>query len=202
MKPSLHFSAISTERLKIRRFDENDLAALLAHRNDSELAKYASWDLPFTPTNAIALINQNQFLHPDSPGKNVSLGIELQASRKLIGELSLKTDHIDTTQVEFYIAIDRRYQNQAYASEASVAIFKYLFESRGKNKIKALADARNIRFIEFLKKIGMKQEAFFRENLWHRNKWCDQCLLATLKRDWLRPSSRSSLDFSLLFNSQ
>ncbi|NRA44840.1 MAG: GNAT family N-acetyltransferase [Oligoflexales bacterium] len=202
MKPNINFSGIQTSRLKIRKFSDEDLPELLAYRNNPELSKYSSWELPFTPTHGITLINQNLYMHPDSPGKTVSLGIELRESGELIGELSLKTDPIDTSQVEFSITVIHRHQNQGLASEATKSIFNYLFHRRGKNKVKTLSDARNLKLIAFFKKIGMQQEAFFRENLFNRDRWCDQCLLAILKRDWLHPQAPSKLDFSQLFNNQ
>ena len=202
MNTALSFSGIYTNRLKIRKFKDEDLPEILAYRNNSELNKYAHWEEPFTPTHGVSMINQYHYLHPDSPGKKICLGLELLRSRELIGELCIKTDAIDTSQVEFSITVIHRHQNQGLASEAAKGLFNYLFHRRGKNKVKALCDARNIKLIEFLKKIGMRQEAFFRENLYSKNRWHDQCFMAILKREWVHSSHASRLDFSQLFNSQ
>ena len=202
VNPSLNFSEIYTNRLKVRRFTDRDLAEIISYRNDIELGRYTNWKQPFSPTDGISMISQFSYIHPDSPGKNISLGIELLTTGEIVGELNLKTDPIDTSQVEYSIAITHRHQNQGLASEASRGVFNYLFHQRGKNKIKALSDARNIKFIEFLKKMGMQQEAFFRENLLHRNQWCDQYLLAILKREWPHPLNPVKLDLSNIFSNQ
>ncbi|MFK7826905.1 MAG: GNAT family N-acetyltransferase [Oligoflexales bacterium] len=202
MNSFMNFSEIYTKRLKVRRFNNQDLAEILSYRNDIELARYTSWDQPLTQTDGITMINKYYYLHPDTPGKKSCLGIELMKTGQLIGELSLRTDPIDTSQVEFSIAIAHRFQNLGLACEASKGIFNFLFHRQGKNKIKALSDARNIKFIEFLKKIGMQQEAFFRENLLHRDQWCDQLLLAVLKREWPQTCKTAKLDLANLFSSQ
>jgi hypothetical protein len=38
------FTRIESERLRIRRFKDSDLAPFMAYRNDPEVARYQSWD--------------------------------------------------------------------------------------------------------------------------------------------------------------
>ena len=38
------FTRIESKRLKIRRFEESDLAPFMAYRNDPEVARYQTWN--------------------------------------------------------------------------------------------------------------------------------------------------------------
>jgi RimJ/RimL family protein N-acetyltransferase len=38
------FTRIESQRLRIRRFKDSDLAPFMAYRNDPEVARYQSWD--------------------------------------------------------------------------------------------------------------------------------------------------------------
>jgi aminoglycoside 6'-N-acetyltransferase len=37
------FDRVESERLVLRRFEDRDLASLLAYRNDPEVARYQGW---------------------------------------------------------------------------------------------------------------------------------------------------------------
>jgi len=45
MGSSGSFTLIESERLILRHFEDSDLPAFLAYRNDPEVARYQSWDL-------------------------------------------------------------------------------------------------------------------------------------------------------------
>ena len=44
------FTALTTQRLVLRRFRPEDLDAFVAYRSDPETARYQSWEAPYRPT--------------------------------------------------------------------------------------------------------------------------------------------------------
>jgi RimJ/RimL family protein N-acetyltransferase len=46
------FTALTTQRLVLRRFRPEDLDAFVAYRSDPETARYQSWEAPYRPSQA------------------------------------------------------------------------------------------------------------------------------------------------------
>jgi RimJ/RimL family protein N-acetyltransferase len=46
------FTALTTQRLVLRRFRPEDLDAFVAYRSDPETARYQSWEAPYRPRQA------------------------------------------------------------------------------------------------------------------------------------------------------
>jgi RimJ/RimL family protein N-acetyltransferase len=44
------FSALTTERLVLRRFRPEDLDAFVAYRSDPQIARYQVWEAPSSPS--------------------------------------------------------------------------------------------------------------------------------------------------------
>ena len=67
--PDHDFTMIETARLRLRRFRMEDLEALHAYRDDPEVARYQSWDSPYSLDDARAFIAEVMPDDPDTPGE-------------------------------------------------------------------------------------------------------------------------------------
>jgi RimJ/RimL family protein N-acetyltransferase len=45
-------------------------------------------------------------------------------------------------------------------------------------------DPRNPASVRVMEKLGMRQEAYFRENAFIKGEWCDSLIYALLDREW------------------
>ncbi len=45
----MSFTALAGERVVVRRFRPEDVAEFVAYRSDAEVARYQSWDVPYSP---------------------------------------------------------------------------------------------------------------------------------------------------------
>ena len=61
------FSALSTDRLTIRRFRSGDATALVEYRSDPEVARYQDW-LSCSEEEATGFIQSLEGLAPGAPG--------------------------------------------------------------------------------------------------------------------------------------
>jgi RimJ/RimL family protein N-acetyltransferase len=48
----------------------------------------------------------------------------------------------------------------------------------------ASVDPRNHASIALLRRVGMRQEAHFRQSLWWRGEWVDDVIFAVLQSEW------------------
>jgi hypothetical protein len=57
--PDIAFDERGTDRLVIRRFQSHDAPTLSTYRSDPTVARYQSWDSPFTLAQAQAFIDRS-----------------------------------------------------------------------------------------------------------------------------------------------
>ncbi|MBT5432068.1 MAG: GNAT family N-acetyltransferase [Rhodospirillaceae bacterium] len=67
--PDTSFDTIETQRLHLRRFRTEDLDAFCAYRSDTDVARYQSWDAPFSRADGEAFLAEMEHDHPDTPGE-------------------------------------------------------------------------------------------------------------------------------------
>ena len=176
---------IETERLFLRRFEANDLEPFVNYRNDPEVAEFQSWELPFTENKAIEFIKDHANYEIGVRGKWHQLAITSMNDFILIGDCGINTS-VDGKQAEFGITIAKKYQNKGYAFEALYNLFDCLFRRLNYHRITALVDSSNENSIALMKKLQMRQEAYFRESYFGRElTWSDEVQFAILKNEFL-----------------
>lgn len=176
------FDTIITERLVIRRLRDNDLEALVAYRALPEVMALQGWD-SFDAEKGHQLIAGCKVVEPFIAGKPFQLGIGLKATDELVGDLYINmTD--DGKQAEIGFTFDPRHQGQGLATEAVHALLNFAFIKKGLHRVYGTTDPRNSRSIALMQRVGMRQEAHFRESLWFKGEWADDVVFAVLEREW------------------
>ena len=59
-----------------------------------------------------------------------------------------------------------------------------MFKELKLHRISAITDAKNNAAASLLKRIGMRKEGYFIQNIWVKGKWGDEFLFAILKDEW------------------
>jgi RimJ/RimL family protein N-acetyltransferase len=88
-------------------------------------------------------------------------------------------------QAEIGITLAPESQGLGYGSEALSAVLDYLLGPLGKHRVVASVDPRNTPSLELMCRVGMRQEAHFRESLRFKGEWADDVVFATLGPEWL-----------------
>jgi RimJ/RimL family protein N-acetyltransferase len=94
------FTALTTERLVLRRFRPEDLDAFVAYRSDPETARYQSWEAPYRPRQARQFLQELQAIHPDTPGEWFQFAVALRHTDRLIGDCGAHVCAEDARQAE------------------------------------------------------------------------------------------------------
>src|SRR5690349_9523554 len=132
---------ITTDRLVLRRFRAADAARLAEYRSDPEVARYQSWDAPFSLLRAETAVANFMASDPDRAGW-FQYAIERTADHALIGDVAVHLhDNLMQAEVGFTLAPDC--QKQGYATEAVRAVLDRLFRVQGLHKVTGECDARN-----------------------------------------------------------
>jgi len=179
------FTELAGPRLTLRRFRAADAPAFAAYRSVPEVARYQSWDAPFPVAAAEEAISAMLGDHPDTPGEWFQFAAELRDGGQLIGDCAACTDEEDPRQAEIGFTIAPAYQGQGYATEAAQLLLGYLFGARGKRRVTANCDARNLASAAVLERLGLRREGYLRESTWAKGEWTDDLWYAMLRREWV-----------------
>lgn len=171
---------ITTARLELRHFRPADAEAFAAYRSIPEVARFQSWEAPFTLDYARTTVADFATGDPLAPGW-FQYAIDLDG--RLIGDIGLNTaDNLMQAELGFTLA--PAYQGKGYATEAVDALLEQLFTERELHRVSAECDARNVSSARLLQRVGFRQEGFRPQYSWYKEEWTDDLLFGLLHRDW------------------
>lgn len=173
-----------TRRLVIRRFHQDDAAALASYRSDPEIARYQSWTTPVSLEAASELVGTFAAGDPRAPGW-FQYAIELRSHHTLIGDVGVNL-HDNLMQAEIGFTLAPGHQGRGYATEALRRVLVHLFTDRGLRRISADCDARNLRSARLLERLGFRREGHRLASTWIKGEWTDDLLFGLLAEDWHR----------------
>jgi len=160
-----------------------DAAAFYEYRSNSEVARYQAW-APDSIADAARFINDQQSIIFDTPGTWSQLAIRRRESNLLIGDLGAHFPADAPHQVEVGFTVAPGHHRQGFGIEAVTGLLDYLFETLRKHRVFASVDPRNEPSIGLLQRIGMRQEAHFRESLLIHGEWVDDVVFGILESEW------------------
>jgi ribosomal-protein-alanine N-acetyltransferase len=149
---------IKTERLLLRAAKTTDAEAIAEWISDPRL--YEMWAAKPLPHE----LNPLEFFRDEKNLREfdtLDWFIYHKADKKVIGEVEFY-DIKDDYQTELSYRISPKYQGKGYATEATEAAVKAVFEHTKINRISSHIDVRNIKSENLIKKIGFRYEGTIR----------------------------------------
>jgi aminoglycoside 6'-N-acetyltransferase len=180
---------LETDRLYLRSFQDSDLDAFLSYRNDPLVARYQSWDIPYSRDKGAAFIDAMKNTTPGFPGQWYQIAIELKSSRSMIGDCVFSLLNEDPRQAEIGYSLARRYQGNGYATEAIHRLLDYLFGELNLHRVRAICDVENSASARLLERVGMRREAHFVESYWFKGHWSSEYWYGLLHWEWLEKTA-------------
>jgi RimJ/RimL family protein N-acetyltransferase len=77
------------------------------------------------------------------------------------------------------------HSGNGYATEASRALLDLAFGPLDWHRVVARIEARNTASAAVLERLGMRREAYLRENEWFKGGWSNEADYAVLASEWL-----------------
>jgi RimJ/RimL family protein N-acetyltransferase len=153
--------SISTERLVLRPFDEEDIPALAEMMNDEQAMAWTDVPLPFTEDSARLWVTEYASSER-TEGRGLDLAVTEFLTQRLVGVIQLaKTDwHVRSTELSYVIAPWAR--GEGYASEAALATARWLFRNQRFQRIELRTAADNTASQQVAQKIGCISEGVLR----------------------------------------
>lgn len=180
---------LTTERLVLRRFRPSDAENLAAYRSDPVVARYQSWQSPYTVQQARYAIETMAAADPDEPGW-FQYAVELTAGQVHIGDVGVNL-HDNRMQADIGYTLAPRWQGRGYATEAVGAVLGHLFRVKGLHRVSAECDARNVASYRLLERVGFRREGLLRQHSWFKGEWTDDLLYGLLAADFFGADTTS-----------
>jgi RimJ/RimL family protein N-acetyltransferase len=172
-----------TARLRLREFEEDDWHATWPYESDPEVVRYQSHKEQ-TPEESRQRVQDAMALAQESPRLVHDLAVVLREDGRLIGRCGLKIVSPEHREGTLWYVLHRSQWGKGYITEASEAMLDFGFGTLGLHRVFVDCDPRNTGSVQVALKLGMRQEAHFRENYFYKGEWCDTFILATLDREW------------------
>lgn len=153
--------SISTERLVLRRFEEEDIPALAEMMNDELIAAWTAVPQPYTEADAADWIRRGAPLERTS-GRGAVFAVGEFLTQRLVGTLHLRaTDwRCRTTRAGYATAPWAR--GEGYASEAVLGCAQWLFFDQGFERLELRTAADNTAAQQVAQKVGCVSEGVLR----------------------------------------
>ena len=173
---------LTTKRLILREFEEEDWRAVLAYQSHPLYLRYYPWTHR-TEQDVRAFVRRFLAQREEEPRTKFQFAITLASRGQLIGNAGIRMKTPEAREADIGYELDPRYWGCGYATEAAGALLALGFRELKLHRIWAQCIAENTASARVLEKIGMRQEGHLRENEWVKDRWWDTSLYAILEHE-------------------
>lgn len=182
---------LTTKRLVLREFEEEDWQAVLMYLSDPRYLRYYPWTSR-SEQDARMYVQKLLTQRQEEPRTKFQLALTLASSGQLIGNAGLRMNTPEAREADIGYELDPHFWGCGYATEVAETLLTFGFQALRLHRIWAWCVAENHGSAHVLEKIGMQQEGRLRENRWMKDRWWDTVLYALLEQEWqARHSPRS-----------
>jgi RimJ/RimL family protein N-acetyltransferase len=174
---------LTTPRLLLREFVEEDWEAVLAYQSDPLYLRYYAWTRR-TEAEVREFVGSFVTQQQEQPRTRFQLAVVLKADGRLIGNCGVRVTDASRREGSLGFELDSRYWGQGYATEAARALVRFGFEVLGLQRLWAECVAENVGSARVLEKLGMREEEGLPEREFFKGRWWDQRRFALLDHAW------------------
>jgi RimJ/RimL family protein N-acetyltransferase len=178
-------SPLRTARLVLRTMTPDDVDDIYSYQSREDVCRY----LPFEPRTRdevvakVAKFSTALALHGD--GDYWQLAVErADAPGRVIGDVYFTISSVADAAGEIGWTLHPAFYGQGYMTEAAGAVLEIAFGALGLHRVIARLDPRNHASVALCRRLGMREEAHFVEDLWFKGDWSDTGIYAILDREW------------------
>lgn len=179
-------NAIITERLIIRRPDEDDLNDFLAYRNDAVNLRFQPIR-PIDENTGLSNLKKQMILDEAEATGWIMFAMELKHEKKMIGEVGVYISFADQSSGEIGWAVHKDYHGNGYAVEGAKALLAYVFNRRALERVTATCVSTNIPSLMLMKRLGMQRDVAHSQIQFIDGISYDEHLYAISRSEWCAP---------------
>ena len=178
------FEPIRTERLILRPPRLDDARAAFERRNLSEVARYQDWEMPYTLERAERSMAKAAAMDGPVDGTGWSITVvDAESPDRILGDLYVEL-RWGSRVGYFGYTFHPDHWGKGYATEASLALVRYLFLDLGVSRIESSLHPDNLPSARVLEACGMLFEGQTRRSFWVGDECSDDMLYGMTRSDW------------------
>lgn len=174
---------LTTERLLLREFVEEDWPAILNYQNDPRYLRFYPWNHR-TEAEVRAFIQRLIASQHEHPRRTFQFAITLASENQLIGNCGIRLKSADATEAETGYELAPDNWGHGYATEAAHALLNLAFSTLKLHRVWAQCIAENSASAHVMEKLGMRCEGRLRESEWMHGRWWDMLVYGILTHEW------------------
>jgi RimJ/RimL family protein N-acetyltransferase len=176
---------VHTERLLIRTMGTQDIDDIHAYQSREDVCRYLP-HMPRTRDEVADKVAQfSEAIAIAGEGDYWQLAIERVAEPdRVIGDVYFSLRSVTNATGEIGWTLHPSHEGEGYMTEAAGAILEIAFAGIGLHRVFARLDPRNDASAALCRRLGMREEAHFTEDIWFKDEWGDTSVFAILAREW------------------
>lgn len=175
---------LQSERLILRPYRLSDLDDVQAFQADPEVVRYLYWEVRTREQSQTWLDAMIAVDRLDNDNDGVTLAVERREDGTVIGSVNVWLRSKEHRQGEIGFVFVGSEQRKGYATEAMTALLDAVFPLLDLHRVYGSTDARNTASAALMRRLGMREEAHFRENEMFKGAWGDTLIFAILRAEW------------------
>ena len=175
------FPNLETNRLLLRRLDNNDVNEILKMRSDAETMKYIPRPLVKNNEEALELIAKIDSGIENNEG--INWAITEKGSPKLIGIIGYYRTKPEHYRSEIGYMLLPEFHGKGFASEAIEIAVQFGFNEMKLHSIEAVLDPENKASERVLQKNGFIKEGHFKEHEYYDGRFLDSLIYSLLNKN-------------------
>ena len=176
---------LRTERLLVRAMVAGDVDDLHDYHSREDVCRFLPYE-PRTRDEVAEKVARNAAeLTLAAEGDYWQLAVErLDAPGRVIGDVFFALRSADSAGGEIGWVQNPDHFGHGYMTEAAGAVLELAFTAIGLHRMMAQLSPLNTASVALCKRLGMREEAHFVENLWLGDEWGSTGIYAILAREW------------------
>jgi RimJ/RimL family protein N-acetyltransferase len=176
---------LRTDRLLLRTMTAADVDDVHAYRSRADVCRYLTFEPQTRDQVAEKVSRCSRAVALTGDGDYWQLAIERAgAPGRVIGDLYFTVKSVANATGEIGWTQHPDFGGQGYMTEAARAVLDIAFGTLRLHRVIAELDPRNAGSVALCRRLGMREEAHFVEDLWFKGEWGDSAIYAILDREW------------------
>lgn len=179
---------ITTERLLLREFAQDDWRAVLEYQRDPRYLRYYPW-----PDRTEADVRDFVLMFLDwqveSPRRRFQLAITRRSDNRVIGNCGIRCHLDDPTEAELGYELNPNHWGQGFATEAAGAMVEFAFRQLGLQRVTSWCIADNTASARVLERLGFQMQRRLPNVEYFKGSWRDTLHYTLASGEWRHPSA-------------
>ncbi|MET1044695.1 MAG: GNAT family protein [Microbacteriaceae bacterium] len=175
---------LEADRLSLRLLTVDDVDAVHSYQSREDVCRYMLYEPRDHDTVAAKIAEWSQRSRLEKDGDYLQLAVERHRDKRVLGEIYFTIKSATSECAEIGWSLHPDHQGQGYAREAASVVLTFAFNVMRLHRVVAELDPRNDASVALCRRLGMREEAHFVQDLKFKGEWADTGVYAILAQEF------------------